>query len=806
MLLIYLSCVWVAGIFLGSKWNIPLAISLAGLIPLLLLLFIRRRRKPIILVSLGIITILAAAAYSFSSLNVVDERSLHFYNDYGAIELKGTVSEDPDVRDKNTRLNVSVAEIKLDGEWQEVGGTALIFVPRYPAYEYGDVLRVKGELKTPPRLDDFDYKGYLAHQGIYSTVLYPEIEVLDTGQGFRPMAWVHSLRNRLAQNLAGVLPEPQASLAQGVILGIRGNIPQELKDDFARSGTSHILAISGLHLSIMAGVMLGIGLWLFGRRHYLYVWLALCVIWLYALITGMHLPVVRGAIMASMFLFAELLGRQRSAIVALTFAAAVMVGVSPYILGDASFQLSFLAMAGLVFLFPVFRNLGRRAAAAVLGEEGAAVSLANVAVDTLSATLGAIIAVWPVVAYYFGIISFVGPLATFLALPALPGVIIAGVLAAIIGIVAMPVAHIVGWLAWLFLSYMTLVVSGLAAPSISSVEMDSISPAFVWGYYLVLAVAIWFNSRREILQNMLSGAAARLKTGVSVSFGLSRAGKWIISPLLVIAVLVSFAAFTMPDDDLHVSFLDVGEGDAILVQKGNQQIVIDGGPSPQAINLELGREMPFWDKTIDLLVMTHPHHDHLAGLVEVLRRYEVGQVLYPALEYESPVYDEWLRLIQEGGIKQTLACAGQQIDMGDGIVMTVLGPPSILFTDTESDVDNNGVVLRLSTGNISFLLTADIMRETEWELVRKRADLSSTVLKVAHHGSDTSTTSEFLAVVNPEVAVISCGTENKFGHPSDEVLDRLEAVVGPDDIYCTAEHGTIEFITDGERLWAEVEK
>jgi len=806
VLLIYLSCVWVAGIFLGSKWNIPLAISLAGLIPLLLLLFIRRRRKPIILVSLGIITILAAAAYSFSSLNVVDERSLHFYNDYGAIELKGTVSEDPDVRDKNTRLNVSVAEIKLDGEWQEVGGTALIFVPRYPAYEYGDVLRVKGELKTPPRLDDFDYKGYLAHQGIYSTVLYPEIEVLDTGQGFRPMAWVHSLRNRLAQNLAGVLPEPQASLAQGVILGIRGNIPQELKDDFARSGTSHILAISGLHLSIMAGVMLGIGLWLFGRRHYLYVWLALCVIWLYALITGMHLPVVRGAIMASMFLFAELLGRQRSAIVALTFAAAVMVGVSPYILGDASFQLSFLAMAGLVFLFPVFRNLGRRAAAAVLGEEGAAVSLANVAVDTLSATLGAIIAVWPVVAYYFGIISFVGPLATFLALPALPGVIIAGVLAAIIGIVAMPVAHIVGWLAWLFLSYMTLVVSGLAAPSISSVEMDSISPAFVWGYYLVLAVAIWFNSRREILQNMLSGAAARLKTGVSVSFGLSRAGKWIISPLLVIAVLVSFAAFTMPDDDLHVSFLDVGEGDAILVQKGNQQIVIDGGPSPQAINLELGREMPFWDKTIDLLVMTHPHHDHLAGLVEVLRRYEVGQVLYPALEYESPVYDEWLRLIQEGGIKQTLACAGQQIDMGDGIVMTVLGPPSILFTDTESDVDNNGVVLRLSTGNISFLLTADIMRETEWELVRKRADLSSTVLKVAHHGSDTSTTSEFLAVVNPEVAVISCGTENKFGHPSDEVLDRLEAVVGPDDIYCTAEHGTIEFITDGERLWAEVEK
>jgi competence protein ComEC len=757
-------------------------------------------------VSLGIITILAATSYSFSSLNVVDENSLHYYNDRGDIELKGMVSEDPDVRDKNTRLILSVVEIKLDGEWREVEGKLLIFVPRYPAYEYGDVLGVNGELKTPPQLDDFDYKGYLAHQGIYATMLYPEIEVLETGRGFRPLAWVHSLRSRLARNLADILPEPQASLAQGVILGIRGNIPQELRDDFARSGTSHLLAISGLHLSIMAGVILGIGLWLFGRRHYLYVWLALCVIWLYALVTGMHLPVVRGAIMASMFLFAELLGRQRSAIVALTVAAAVMVGVSPYILGDASFQLSFLAMAGLVFLSPVFRNLGRKATAALLGEEGAAVSITNVAVDTLSATLGAVIAVWPVVAFYFGIISFVGPLATFLALPALPGVIIIGVLAALIGIVAMSVAHVVGWLAWLFLSYMTLVVSGLAAPSISSMEVDSINPAFIWGYYLVLAVIIWFNSRRKPLQNMLSGAAARFKTGIRLSFRLSRAGKWIISPLLVIAVLVSFAAFTMPDDNLHVSFLDVGEGDAILVRKGNQQVLIDGGPGPQAINLEMGKEMPFWDRTIDLLVLTHPHNDHLAGLVEVLQRYEVGQVLYPALEYESPVYDEWRWLIQEGGIKQTLACAGQQISLCDGIIMTVLSPPSILLTDTGSDVDNNSVVLRLNTGNISFLLTADIMREAEYELIRKRADLASTVLKVAHHGSDTSTTPEFLAVVNPEVAVISCGAENKFGHPNDAVVDRLEHRLGSENVYRTDKHGTIEFTTDGQRLWVEVER
>jgi competence protein ComEC len=370
VLLIYLSCAWVAGIFLGSYLNLPLSLSLIGLIPLALLFFIHRQRKPLILTSLGLFTLLAAAAYAYSSLYTIDEGSLRFYNDCGGVELRGMVAGEPDIRDNNTRFKLAVKEIRLGEEWQEVEGTALIFVPRYPAYEYGDVLLVRGEPRTPPRLDDFDYRGYLAHQGIYTTMLYPVIEVLDKGQGFPPLAWVYSLRSHLTQNLARVLPEPQASLAQGIVLGIRGNIPEQLKTNFSVSGTAHLLAISGLHLSIMVGVLVSLGLWLFGRRHYLYIWLALGSVWLYVLITGLHLPVVRGAIMASMFLLAEFLGRQRSAIVALMVAAAIMVGVSPHILGDAAFQLSFLAMAGLVYLFPIFRALGRKAVAARLGEDG----------------------------------------------------------------------------------------------------------------------------------------------------------------------------------------------------------------------------------------------------------------------------------------------------------------------------------------------------------------------------------------------------------------------------------------------------
>ena len=204
--------------------------------------------------------------------------------------------------------------------------------------------------------------------------------------------------------------------------------------------------------------------------------------------------------------------------------------------------------------------------------------------------------------------------------------------------------------------------------------------------------------------------------------------------------------------------------------------------------------------------MTHPHHDHLAGLVEVLQRFQVEQVLYPDSVYELPLYTEWRKLIEAKEIRQTTAQSGQQIKLSEDITIEILNPQPILFSNTESDLDNNSIVLRLSAGDVSFLLTADIMQEAEWELIRNRTDLTSTVLKVPHHGSATSTTPEFLTVVNPQVAVISTSADNRFGHPSPEVLARLEQKLGAENIFRTDRHGTIEFITDGERLWVEVER
>jgi len=801
--LAYLSCAWVAGIFLGwlfleLKLNLPLVFVVSGLLPLPLLLLTHQYKKPIILTSLCLVALFSGAFHLQSSLPPVDESHLQFYNNQGTVEIRGLVDREPEAGDATTRLYLSAREIKVDEGWRRVSGATLLFVPRYPGHRYGDLLLVTGKLERPPWLDNANDKGLAAPHDIASVMHYPEVKVLAVGRGSPLLEWVYSTRNSLARVLAQALPEPQAALAQGLILGIRSNMPPSVTTDFVRTGAAHLLAISGLNLTIVAGILLSLGVWLFGRQHFIYIWLALAAIWLYALLTGMNPPVLRAAIMASLWFTAELLGRQRHAFIALALAAAIMVSVSPAVLWEAAFQMSFMAMAGLIFIFPPLQTLARRAVAAIFSGERAT-RAANFVAESLGVSLAAVIGVWPLVAHYFGVIAWVSPLATLLALPVLPGILILGAVTGGLGLIFIPAAQATAWLAWLFLSCLLLVVKAFSL--IPPLEGRPVNSAFICVYYSAFGLVIWLSGNRKSTMELVSKVGNWLKPGIGKSFNFASRlpMKWVIPGLLVLAILAWLTAATMPDSRLRVSFLDVGQGDAILIQKASQQILVDGGPSPRAIALALGKQMPFWDRTIDLVVLTHPHPDHISGLIEVLNRYRVKQALYPDLDYNSPLYDEWLRLLREKNIKYALAHSGQQIAWG-GVAIDVLNPPVTLLTGSRSEIDNNAVVLRVKMGEVSFLLSADIMWETEFELIARRANLRSTVLKVAHHGSTTSTSQEFLAVVDPQVAVISVGKGNPYGHPTDAVLNRLK---GRANICRTDKHGTVEFITNGERLWVK---
>ncbi|TET39856.1 MAG: ComEC family competence protein, partial [Dehalococcoidia bacterium] len=255
MALVYLSIALVVGIYFGSRLPLPLSIALP-IIFAALLASLLWRRKPAILLGGLCLTLFLCGALRFGAVPTVDE--LQSYIGQGTVEVIGVVDEEPEPRDSTTNLRLSAREINLDGEWREVSGSILVRTTRFPSYAYGDLLQVRGELEEPPQLEDFDYRAYLARQGIYSTMYYPEVELLETVQGPQPLQWLYGFRSGMSEALGASLSEPQGSLAQAILLGIRSNIPSSLYQDFQRSGTAHLLAISGLHMAIVAGILLSI--------------------------------------------------------------------------------------------------------------------------------------------------------------------------------------------------------------------------------------------------------------------------------------------------------------------------------------------------------------------------------------------------------------------------------------------------------------------------------------------------------------------------------------------------------------------
>ncbi|MDP2952709.1 MAG: ComEC/Rec2 family competence protein, partial [Chloroflexota bacterium] len=655
--------------------------------------------------------------------------ALPFYNDRGAIELRGVVDSFPEPGDRATAFRLAVKELKQDGVpsidsgqrlssskdggWTKVEGTALVHAPKaqpwegrdFPYYRYGDLLQLRGRLETPPSGEDFDYREYLAREGVSSLVRYPSrVELLAEGQGFKPLEAIYHLRGALSQALASALPEPQGSLAQGILLGLRGDIPQSVKEALARTGTAHILAISGQNLTIVLGLVVASTVWLWGRGRPHYLVASLAVLWGYTALTGMSPSVLRAAIMGTLWLLAQYLGRPQSAAPALLFAAALMAGIQPSVLWDISFQLSFAAMAGIIFIPPTFRG-----ASPSPGQAGGGHSPTALLWDALWISGAAVLATAPIIALNFHRFSLTSLPATLLALPALPPIILTSALAAGLGLLSAPLAQAAGWLVWLFTTYLLKVVELFSALPLVSVEMNGVTEPMVWAYYILVAGALWITGQGQRLLPFLREAA------VSAREGMARLKTtWLLGLPALAALIIWLAALSLPDGRLHVYFLDVGQGSATFVRTpSGQNVLIDGGPGSRAIDLGLGRALPFWDRGIDLAVLTHPHDDHVTGLAEVLRRYRVGQVLEGEQAADTPNYQEWRKLLKEKGITRTVAHAGQEVRLGQEVKLEVLHPPVDPLLGTASDADNNALVLRLSYGQVSFLLAADLQSEGE---------------------------------------------------------------------------------------------
>lgn len=244
--------------------------------------------------------------------------------------------------------------------------------------------------------------------------------------------------------------------------------------------------------------------------------------------------------------------------------------------------------------------------------------------------------------------------------------------------------------------------------------------------------------------------------------------------LFLISLILAGIFYGSQKKNLEVDFLDVGQGDSVLVSQGSRQILIDGGPSGQQVLEKLGQYIPFWDRNIEVIIATHPDQDHIDGLIDVMKAYSVGEIIDNSYDADSQVYKKYLETIEERKIPRLKGEAGMNIKLSDDVQMKILSPESGPEKNPK-DSNSGSIVARLVFGVNSFLFMGDLPDEKEKELISKNIDLSSRVLKVSHHGSKYASTDEFLEKVHPVEAVISVGKNNRYGHPSEETLGRLDA-------------------------------
>ncbi|MBE2219924.1 MAG: DNA internalization-related competence protein ComEC/Rec2 [Anaerolineae bacterium] len=786
MLVVYLSICWFIGIALAAQlgWDAAFWAGLATAVFLFSLILRRWSQAWLALLGLSILC-LGGARYAIA-VPVIDESQVSYYNDTGStVGVIGTVLKEPDPHDTYVNLKVTAARIAFpDGTSQPVAGNVLVQAPRFPVIGYGTEVAANGRLETPPEDEDFSYQDYLARKGILSIMAGAQVNVLAEDQGNPIFQAIFTVKDHAQETINLLIAEPEASLLSGILLGHDNGIPPDLAEDFRTTGMTHIIAISGFNIAIIIVILVGIADPFFSRRTA--VAIAIVGIVFYTILVGADASVVRAAIMGSIFLItSRWLGRPNFAYASLFFTGFLMTLANPYTLWDVGFQLSFAATLGLMLYADPFTQWTRRRLSRITDRK-----LTNQIMGVLSEavllTLAAQILTLPLMVGYFGQLSLISLLANAFILPIQPGVMLWGGLATILGMVWLPLGQLFAWIAWLFLAATIGMVEAFASVPWASVPVE-VSEMGMVVMFAVIGGITWFARqtgarRREVMAVLQQNFGQ--KTAVFIS--------------IIAFILVFNWHQSQPDGLLHVAFLDVGQGDAIFIQTPTgRQILVDGGFFPSVLNNQLGRQMPFWDHHLDMLVATHPDADHVAGLVELFDRYTIDQLITDGGEMgDSEIYDALLLAAKENEAVLHVAQAGEVIEIGDGVRLEIVHPGAHFATEDRND---NSVSIRLVYGDFSLLLTGDAEEPAEQAMLAQARPLNSLVFKAGHHGSRTSSSMPFLEVVQPQIIIVSAGVDNRFGHPHPEVLARAQAIGAT--VLRTDELGTIEVTTDGQTMW-----
>lgn len=778
MTLPIIALAWLLSMAAVALWGAPWWTVGALVIATLPLVFARfGRRGVVILLAAGGLALLGG--WQFEQWEQRDAPDIQRYVG-GSVEIEGEIASEPDPGLTTASYEVAISHVIVEDERRPTAGKVRVTLNQYSDYLPGTRVRINGKLEEPPVFADFDYRSYLARRGVVGTMYFPKV-VVESGPGrWNVSRNLAEARLNLQHSLERSLPEPEASLGAGIAFGRDGNLPDDLYADFRTTGLAHIVAVSGSNVTLITALTFLLTVPLFGRRWALLP--AALSVGAYLLVAGLSPSVLRAGVMAMIFLFGIYLGRPQSALSALGAAAIVMTAWTPAVARDLGFQLSLAATAGLIVFAPWIRFSLRWASQRTPIQA----LIPNLAIDVAALTLSATLATLPLTWVNFGQVSLIGPLANVVVEPAFVLAFWLSAATASSGLVYEPAGQAVGVLAYYPLAFITSIARNAAALPSAAVPVPSASGSAAFFGYAVLAAFGWPAYRRlapSAPQTVLRSDARRRRC---VLVGAAAGA------CAVLVVPISLLPARGPGA-LEMTVLDIGQGDAILLTTpSGKRFLVDGGPSGIALARQLGAVLPHWDRSIDGVFVTHPQEDHIAGIPAILDRYQVKTKRDTGVSAAIMSYTEY----RNRAANRVEVHAGDSFEI-DRVRFEVLWPPPDY---PERDLNNTSIVLRVTYGEVRFLLTGDSEAPAQRALMAA-TDVSASVLKVPHHGSKT-TDPAFLSAANPAVAIISVGADNRFGHPSRETLDALANV----RMFRTDLSGRVTVRTDGRRIAVTTER
>lgn len=651
-------------------------------------------------------------------------------------------------------------------------------------FDIGAKVSVKGEFSLPNgsrNTGGFNYKLYLNSNNVYGNIYVSTYEIKELNSKNIIYLLQNKIRNALVElfesdiNYAGIL--------NGMLIGEVNDISDEIKNQFQISGITHLLAVSGSNVAIVIYVCKFLFSKIFGKKYSNY--FSIIFIILFILLSGSSPSVVRAGIMAILVIGANILIRKSNTIYNIFTSALLILLVNPITLFNTGFILSFFGTIGIVSLSKYLNMKINK------------IIKIKIISETLSVTLSAQIVLVPIMAYLFNTLSLISIITNLLVVPVASVLTILGIILVLISIFSFNLAKIFSYIPYIIIKYILFVIKISSNFDFLNILVPTPRIWQIILYYSFLFIFVYtdnyksFNYIKRIYENKKYLLVSRLKK--------------LFYMLIISTLIISSIIKLIPRNYIKITSIDVGQGDSFLIETLNKKnILVDGGGSEKG-SFDVGKNilLPYLlDKHItklDAIFISHAHADHIDGIYTIIENLKVDIIIIGAFNKNDEKINKLYDLCNKNKVEILIVGTGDSLTI-DNLKFEILSPDK---NETQSNVNNLSLVMKMSFNNKSMLFTGDIEEDKETEIINKYANdfnkqetalynsiskLKVDILKVAHHGAKTSSSEEFINATRPSLAIISVAEKNSYGHPNNEVVERIKKYA---KVYMTKNSGEL---------------